>query len=312
MSFKSISVVTLVVILLFALSGCKPEAEVVEYTKITELEDIPAKVWQNILELNDNRDLQHGVWVFPFGDYYGTENTFVMICGGRAFSGGYDAEITEIKVRMEDTPQVGTDASAYMQPVFSEHDTTGSTAYSVELEYPVVIFRVDSRYGPKDLIESPLDENGPLPVQLNHPTPCEFTKIEDVDAVPTMIKDGLDNLDLRRGVWEFKVPDDEDGSVLYYLVCGGEQFSDGYDVDTLKIKYTPGSGDQVNSGGYWYDAFFTPYIAEESSMTSTPYSQGLSYPVVLFRIDTGFGDHDRITEVVTNEQEVLVVESVGN
>ena len=124
----------------------------------------------------------------------------------------------------------------------------------------------------------------------------EYTKIVDEADVPVKIMENIRELDLQRGAWAFHIGDWYETEKFYVMFCGGE--ADGYDVQMNGIAYSESS----SQGGIIMDVYLTPFI-EESSTTKTQYSEGLTYPIVVYRVDTMFGIDDELSRVYIGEFE---------
>ena len=83
-------------------------------------------------------------------------------------------------------------------------------------------------------------------------------------------------------------------------------YQQGFDIDTTVIKFNFGGG----SRGQPYEAYFTPYLTEMTDASIMPYSEGLEFPVVIFRIDSIFDEKDTIVEIVIEDNNAWTVEYI--
>ena len=123
----------------------------------------------------------------------------------------------------------------------------------------------------------------------------EYTKLTTLEEVPVKIMENIREIDLQRGAWAFQNGDWYGTELNYFMVCGGENYVNGYDVEVKKIV-----GKERSSQAFRIiDIYLTPFITEIESDMKTPYSEGLEYPIVIFRIDTKYGDKDSISRGIS-------------
>ncbi len=107
----------------------------------------------------------------------------------------------------------------------------------------------------------------------------EFEKITNTSKVPAVIQEVLAETELERGAYFFSSNfTDKDA---YLIVCGGEEFKKGYDVDINSHKYhcLAVDGDKKTMyGTYELD------ITENSSSLPYEYSSESRFPFVVFKI----------------------------
>ena len=169
---NAIIIILLLLVSSLMLLGCDGEEIVIDYTKLTTIDEVPPKIMENIRDL----ELKHGIWQFKIGEWYESENLYFMLCGGEEFIEGYDVEVKKI-VASEQSSEGWKITSVYLHPYISEIHVEESAKYSDGLAYPIVIFRVDTKYGRDDRVGNGASFGDPsnpvsgvdLEIQPNYP-----------------------------------------------------------------------------------------------------------------------------------------------
>ncbi len=144
------------------------------------------------------------------------------------------------------------------------------------------------------------------------PETIDFEKIVSRDEIPEKIWSGLGgikSLELKRGSYYF-LGSNYETEGIYFLLCGGEDFAAGYDIEILEMKY------QVTSSGssgislkfdpakeQIFAGYFEPLVKEISTDSSFEYCKGFKYPFVVFKINTKIIDNDKFARKVPTTQE---------
>ena len=154
------------------------------------------------------------------------------------------------------------------------------------------------------------------------PEEFEYEKIVSKNQVPVEIWEGLsgiNSLELTRGSYYF-LGKHYNTEGIYFLLCGGQEFVNGYDVNIIDMRYevTGASGNEVSHKAlpskrsqirYGY---FEPTVEEISSEKSFTYCEGFEYPFVIFKISTKVCDNDRFSRKVPTTIEGVYLENKQN
>lgn len=130
----------------------------------------------------------------------------------------------------------------------------------------------------------------------------EFRKVTERSDIPDDIWEAIGELELNRGSAGFTRMDYA-GDTTWMLLCGGEDYANGYDVEITDIRYgivgwlneigeqntTPiADTDRVYSG------VFLPYINEIATDEIMEYAVEAAFPYVLFEITSSVLEYDYI------------------
>src|SRR6056297_2319541 len=91
-------IVALILLMLVLSILSKDEEIVIEYSQITDENNLPEKIVENIKQI----EFERGFWEFG-GDFYKTEDIYFVICGGEKYKDGYDVEIVNTRLYINDS-----------------------------------------------------------------------------------------------------------------------------------------------------------------------------------------------------------------
>ncbi len=145
-------IATLIVIVLMLSILSKDKEIVIEYSQITDENDLPEKVAENIKQI----EFKRGFWEFG-GDFYGTEDIYFVICGGERYKDGYDVEIVDTRLYINDSRRTLKGEVikwARYTPVIIEKESRQKSILEDVTEYPIVVFKIETRFGKDDTLST--------------------------------------------------------------------------------------------------------------------------------------------------------------
>ncbi|QOR36869.1 hypothetical protein IMX26_08695 [Clostridium sp. 'deep sea'] len=107
----------------------------------------------------------------------------------------------------------------------------------------------------------------------------EYEKITQASKLPTTIQNALAEYDLQRGVYFFSNTFTKGDT--YVVICAGEEYITGYDVNINSHKYYSVVEDSEKKPIYGY---YELDITEKDSSTTYEYCDDSQYPFVVFKL----------------------------
>ncbi|QOR34482.1 hypothetical protein IMX26_13440 [Clostridium sp. 'deep sea'] len=114
-----------------------------------------------------------------------------------------------------------------------------------------------------------------------------YKKLTKSSQIPAVVKQELDKVNLQRGIYFFS--NQFTGSDSYLVICGGNEFRAGYDVDVKSVKYVSivsNSSEPVRQDGSHSSlyGFYEFNLDEKQSKIAYNYSEKRNYPIIVYRI----------------------------
>lgn len=128
----------------------------------------------------------------------------------------------------------------------------------------------------------------------------DWRKVTSKADVPEAVMEAIGQLELDRGSAGFTRMD-FGGESTWMLLCGGEDFTDGYDAEINLIRYGivgwlsesgERNGTPTADTDRVYAGVFLPYIRETAIATVYDYAEDAEYPFVLFEITSTVLEYD--------------------
>jgi len=145
-------IVALILLTLILSVISKDEKIAIEYSQITDENDLPEKIVENIKQI----EFKRGFWEFG-GDFYGTEDIYFVICGGERYKDGYDVEIVDTRLYINDSRRTLKGKIikwARYTPVIVEKESRQKSILEDITDYPVVVFKIETRFGEDDTLST--------------------------------------------------------------------------------------------------------------------------------------------------------------
>lgn len=145
-------IVALIVLTLILSIFSKDEEIIIEYSQITDENNLPEKIVENMKQI----DFKIGFWEFG-GDFYGTKDIYFVICGGEKYQEGYDVEIIDTRLYINDSRRSLKGEVikwARYTPVIIEKESSQKSILEDVTKYPIVVFKIETRFGENDTLST--------------------------------------------------------------------------------------------------------------------------------------------------------------
>lgn len=153
---KALYIILVLTVLILVLNiFSKDEEIVIEYSKITDENYLPEKILENMKQI----EFKRGFWEFG-GDFYETEDIYFVICGGEKYKDGYDVEIVDTRLYVNDsrrTPKWEAIEWARYTPIIIEKEIGHKSILNGITDYPIVVFRIETRFGENDILSASMN-----------------------------------------------------------------------------------------------------------------------------------------------------------
>ena len=267
----------MIVLVLMATSVLMTGCMAPQAIKIEDQSEAPVEIWEALNSI----DLEPGLYYFS-GEFLSDGHLYFAVCGDEEFKNNYDVEITSLE-HLDGNVDNGKVLDGKFLIDLEELSSASVPDYSTDLKYPFILFKLKMQTAYDDLLISQQDQE----MAFNYwwgsdktaGTAVEFAYevVQSKEEIPANIWSEIELLNLDRGMYHFEQRDY--GADAYYgLICGGEEYKDGYQISFERYNEAA----VLSSSDVVGDIMFT--VREYGNKGKMAYAEGFKYPFVVIKV----------------------------